>query len=261
LFGVEPDERAQRELTRLRLEPAGRQLDVLAPERVLDVGDGELARGERLAVDPHAHRVATPAIEENARDAGHRRESVDEIPLDVVGRLERRHRVGAEAEEHDRLGARVGLDDLRRIGLIGQRVRDARNSIADVVRRRVDVAIDVELDAHLRALVLAVRLDLENAFDARDRILDQLRDLGFDDGSGRAAVFGGDGNDRTIDIRVLAHLQALQRHETEDHEQQADDDREDRTPDGGLGNAHLSRSLRAWRHPSAAASPDRSSDP
>ena len=63
LLGLEADHRAQRELARPRFEPPGRQLDVLAPQRVLDVGDGELARRERLAIDPDAHRVAARAVD------------------------------------------------------------------------------------------------------------------------------------------------------------------------------------------------------
>ena len=70
----------------------------------------------------------------------------------------------------------------------GSIAEHARDAIAHVVRGAVDVAADVELDAHLRALVLAVRLDLENAFDAGDRVLDDLRDLGLDDRRRRAVV-------------------------------------------------------------------------
>ena len=73
------------------------------------------------------------------------------------------------------------FDDLRRIGLLRQVAQHARDAVAHVVGRGVDVAVDVELDADLRALVLAVGLDLEDALDAGDRVLDDLRDLGFDD--------------------------------------------------------------------------------
>jgi hypothetical protein len=50
--------RAQRELALRRLEPARRELDVLAPERCGDVFRGDAARGHRLAVQPQAHGVA-----------------------------------------------------------------------------------------------------------------------------------------------------------------------------------------------------------
>ena len=48
---------AQRELPLLGLDAAGRQLDVLAAQGVLDVLHGEPARRQALAVEPDAHGV------------------------------------------------------------------------------------------------------------------------------------------------------------------------------------------------------------
>src|SRR5690606_39591442 len=45
-LGFEADECTQRELARARLEPAGRQLDVLSSQSLLDVGDREPALRE-----------------------------------------------------------------------------------------------------------------------------------------------------------------------------------------------------------------------
>ena len=53
----------------LRLDAAGGQLDVLGAQRVLDVLHRELARRERLAIEPDAHRVATLAADADLRDA------------------------------------------------------------------------------------------------------------------------------------------------------------------------------------------------
>ena len=59
--------------------------------------DRELTRGERLAIDPDAHRVAATAADGHARHARHGREPIDQVALGVVGDFEHRHRVGAEA--------------------------------------------------------------------------------------------------------------------------------------------------------------------
>ncbi len=230
--------RAQRELARARLDPARGQLDVLAPQRVLDVGDRELARRERLPVDPDAHRVAAAADDADARDAGHRRHAVDDVALGVVRELEHRHRVGRERERHDGVGVRVGFHDLRRIGLGRQAAQHARDAVAHVVGRGVDVAVDVELDADLRALVLAVGFDLEDALDAGDGVLDDLRDLGLDDRGRRAAIRRRDRDGRAVDVGILADGQPLQRHQAEDHQQHAEHGREDRPPDGQLRDPH-----------------------
>ena len=238
LLGLEADHRAQRELARPRLEPPRRQLDVLAAQCVLDVGDGELPRRERLAVDPDPHRIAARAVDTHARHARHGREPVEQVALGVVGELEHRHRVGAEAERHDGIAARVGLDDLRRVRVLRQARDDPGDAIAHVVRGRVDVAAHVELDAHLRALVLAVGLYFYDPLDARDRVLDDLRDLRLDHGRRCAAVVRGDRDDRPLDVRILAYREPLQRHDAEDHEQHAHDGGENRAANRELGELH-----------------------
>ena len=49
VLGIEADFGAQREFALRRLEPAGRQQHVLAPQRILDVADRQAARRERCA--------------------------------------------------------------------------------------------------------------------------------------------------------------------------------------------------------------------
>jgi hypothetical protein len=232
LLGFETDHRPQRELARPRFDAPGRQLDVLPPQCVLDVRDRHLSRRQRLAVEPDAHRIAATADDADAGDAGHGRQPVDDVALGIVGEVEHRHRIGRERERYDGVGVRVGFDDLRRIGLGRQAADHARDAVAHVVRRGVDVAVDVELDANLRALVFAIGLDLQDPLDAGDRVLDDLRYLGFDDRGRRAAVGGRDRDRRAVDVGVLAHGQPLQRHETEDYEQHAEHGRKDRPSHG-----------------------------
>src|SRR5690606_40547001 len=117
---------------------------------------------------------------------------------------------------------------------------DGRDAVADVVGGRVDVAVDVELDAYLGALVLAVGLDLEDAFDAGDGVLDDLRDFRLDDRGRGTAVGGRDRDDGSVDVGILAYREPLERHEPEDHEHQAQDGREDRPANGQPGDAHRS---------------------
>ena len=141
--------------------------------------------------------------------------------------------------DHDGFGAGVRLHDLRRIGFRRQPADHARDAIAHVVGGVVDVAVHVELDADLGALVLAVGLDLEDSFDAGDRVLDGLRDLRFDNWRADAPRVGGrDRDNRALDVRILAHRQPLQRHEAEDHQQQADHRREDGAANRNFGDQH-----------------------
>src|SRR5690606_23859246 len=52
---------AQREVALRALEPARRELYVLAAQRALDVADRDAVRDHALAVEPYAHRVAALA--------------------------------------------------------------------------------------------------------------------------------------------------------------------------------------------------------
>ena len=101
LLGVEAGFRSQRQFALRRFEPACRQLHVLAAQRRLDVGDGELSRRQRLAVDPDAHRIAARAAHAHACHAGQHAEAVDQFALGVVGEFEHVHRVARQREPDD----------------------------------------------------------------------------------------------------------------------------------------------------------------
>ena len=61
------------ELALLALDAARRHLDVLAPERVLDVLRRQLVGGEALRIEPDAHRIFALAEETHVGHAGQRR--------------------------------------------------------------------------------------------------------------------------------------------------------------------------------------------
>ena len=153
---VEADLGAQRELAGAGLQAAGRQFDVLAPQCTFDVGDGERASRERLAVDPDTHRRAPRARQGGPRHTRHSREAIDKITLGVVGDLELRHLIGIEAEEHHRLAVGIGFRDLRRVCLGWQLGDHASDAVADIVGCGVDVTRGVELHPDAGALVFAV---------------------------------------------------------------------------------------------------------
>ena len=69
---------------------ARRQLDVVAPQRALDVVDRQVARRHRPPVEPDPDREAALAEDLDLRDALEGRQPVDDEALDVVGDLGRR---------------------------------------------------------------------------------------------------------------------------------------------------------------------------
>ena len=101
---------AQGKLALRGLEAAGRDLHVLTPQRILDVGDGETARGELLRVDPDAHREPMAAVGEMGQQRGVLLGAVDVGIVRVAGFVQARDR------DLDRVGCVVVDDghDLRR---------------------------------------------------------------------------------------------------------------------------------------------------
>ena len=143
------------ELTLHRFDAAGRQLDILRDQCLFDIAGGQAARRERCPVEPDSHRIAARTAQAHAGDTVLRREAVDEVAFDIVGQFQHRHAVADDIEPHDDVVARIGLLDVRRIGLDRQHVEYARHAIADVVGRRIDIAFRIELDGDARTPVRA----------------------------------------------------------------------------------------------------------
>ena len=71
-----------------------------------------------------------------------------------------------------------------------------------------------------RAFVPALRGQFLNAFDTRNLVFDDLGNLGFDNFRGGPAIACFNGNNRGINIRILAYRQLQHRGQTEDNQQQ-----------------------------------------
>ena len=150
--------------------PAGRKLHVLAPERVLDVEDRELPRGERLAVDPDAHCVAPRSAQPDPGHPGHDAEPLGKHAVRVVRELEHAHRVARQVHVHDRFGVgsrpcRCPADRPPPAAAPATRATRSRTSFAASSTDRL--GIELEVDA--RAAVDALRGDLGHALEPATR--------------------------------------------------------------------------------------------
>ena len=229
---------AQSELTFQRFDTSGRQLDVFLPQRLFDVLNRQLACAHRLAIQPHPHRIAALAADSDGRNAGHHREPINQVAFGVIRQLERRACVARQVEPHHGFGRRIDLCYLRLLGLIRQRLHDARDAIAHVIRRRLDIAIETEFDGDAGALIEAGRTQRLHTFQAGDLVLDHLRDLRLDDRGGRASINRIDADNRRLHVRRFSHRQASERHQSDDGQQQADHHREYRPTDGDFRKNH-----------------------
>ena len=112
-----------------------------------DLVDADAARGQRVRIDLHAHRVLLLAEHLHLRDAVDRRDALREIGLGVlVDRRERQRRRGEREEEH-RESAGFTLRKDGGVGIVAGSWR-AADAIAElhVLRGGVDVAVEVELE-------------------------------------------------------------------------------------------------------------------
>jgi hypothetical protein len=202
-------------------------------------GSCTFSRRSALAIDPDAHRVAARAVQTHACHTRQHAEPLDQHALGVVGQLERTERIARQVEVNDRLGARIGLGDLGRLGFLRQVREDAPDAVADVVRGGVDVAVRRELEIDGRGTVDALGRDLRDALETRDAVLDDLCDLRFDHVGRSSGVFRLDRDDRRLHVGQLADRQTRRCQQAEDHEQQAHHGREDRAANRDLGQFHV----------------------
>jgi hypothetical protein len=151
-----------------------------------DVGRGRLERLQPCRVELDAHLAADAADARHRADAAHREDAarhliVDEPRQRLVVHPARRDRVG-----QDRRAGELHLGD-DRIAQVGRQVgADARDRVADVVDRLLRGLFEAELDRRRRDAVLHRRVDVLDALQRRDRVLDLAGDLGLEQRRRRA---------------------------------------------------------------------------
>ena len=147
-----------------RLTSSGGQADRLQPDRIEP--DPDLALDAADALDPGDAANALQRADDHVLDE----------PRQLLRRLAgRNRRVGddRQADDVDALDQRL-VDAARQIGA------DARDRILDVVQRAVGIGLQPEHDRGDGDAVGDRRVDVMDALDAGDGILDGLGDLRFE---------------------------------------------------------------------------------
>jgi hypothetical protein len=171
-------------------------------EGAADLFQRHAARGELGRIDLDADGGRAVAEDRDLGDAGHLRDLLREEEIGVVVDDGQRHRVRAH-REHDDGG--VGRVDLlvarRRRHLARQRLVGDRDRRLHVLSRRVDVAVEIELNDDRGRAERTQRGQLADARDLRELALERSRD-GRGHGLRACALkIGGDLNRREIDLR------------------------------------------------------------
>ncbi len=139
----QPSQRAHGQLARSRVHVAGRHFHVLLPQRVGDVGDGQVVGAHLIRIHPHANFALQPAHQLDLSDAA----DVFQLRLDLLvgnfGDLAQRAR-RRQGNLHDRRGVGIELLHHRRLGRVRQIVDDQVYLVADLLRAHIAVLIEFE---------------------------------------------------------------------------------------------------------------------
>ena len=115
-------------------------------ERLLNFVEPDPSDCQQVGIDLNPDRVFLRAVGEDLRDPGQRRYPLPDIDLDVFVYDRKRHGRRFQRQEQNRRVARVHLAVRRRRRHFGRQLaRGARDRRLDVLRRGVDVPVEVEL--------------------------------------------------------------------------------------------------------------------
>jgi hypothetical protein len=186
---------------------AGGHLHVLFADGGDHVAGSQIARGEFLRIEPHAHGVVAGAEHPDITHAGETSECVADVQRGVVAKIETVVAAIGRGEMHHHEKGRAALErghaELAHfLGEPWQRLRDA---VLHLHLRLVDVGADAEGHGEReRAVERGLRGHVQHVFDAHDLLLER-RGHCFRDHLGIGAGVGGAHHHRRRhDFRVFA---------------------------------------------------------
>ena len=138
-----------------------------------------MAGGEGLAVHPDAQGVAASPAEADAGDSWNPGKAVDEVALGVVREFERCGVVTRQVEIHQDLRPLVGFAHVGRQHLDGEFLGHRPDGFPNVVRRVVEIAVEIEFDGDLRFPIDTAGGDVVDGFDLIDPVLKLLGNAAF----------------------------------------------------------------------------------
>ena len=206
----------------------GRHVERRRGQRLRDIHDRQAAAGERALVDVDAEDLLLVTVEFHVGHSFHGRDAVGDLVVDEERQVFHAERGGGDGKPHDRLRIGIRLDDARFVDIVGKLVGDPAERIAHVVGGNGEIGGIVELEGDAAGAELRGGRDLAEAADAGDRALDDLGDLLVHGLGGGTVVIGAHGDDRLVDVRQFAHLDAEERGKAGDDEKRVEDRGQDR---------------------------------
>ena len=183
-----------------QLGAATGEVDVGGGDLAVDVAGGDAEGGEAVGVQRHADLAGDAADALDLAHAAHALQVAHHDVVDEPGELLQGHGGGGGGVGLDRLADDVDAVDDGLLDGGGQVGADARQRVLDVVERAVGADLQAQLDHGERGAVGHGGLDVLDAGDARDGVLDLAGDLGFQLGGGGAGLGDRDGYHRNVDV-------------------------------------------------------------
>ena len=230
--------RTDAEFLRPNRDQARGEIDVFVRESFDDIGIGDAVARDLVLVRSDHDRTHLTAVGLHAADARHGRKLIRENVRKEIVEIALRARRIRDVVANDGRGVEVGFDDLRllQVGIVRKRVACARDLLLDVVDGDVDVGSEFELGADRRLPLNRVRLQIVDAGDARDRILERTRDGRFDRFRRDVTVIDRDGNDGRLERRQQIDRQPREREDAEHDDRGREHRNRDATRDGKPGD-------------------------
>ena len=223
-------ERAQDQFTLVRFDIAAGHVRILALQRVTDFGNRNLVGGQSFGIDPDIDRAIEPADDIDLADAARAFQLHLDDLIGVFGQFTNRP-LARECNRDYRSAVVIKFRDNRRLGIRRQIADNCSDTIAHVLRRGIDVAVEIEGREHDRTSLHRHRAQVVDTIDGVNDFFDLLRDERLHLFRRRARKLGAHADGGQIDGRKAIHAE-LEIARRTDHDQRQDDHRgEDRTAD------------------------------
>ena len=235
---LQPALETDRALLELTVEAAHRRREVLRLQGLHDLRDAQAGRLQVARPQLHRQLALDAADHFDLGHAGYAAQPPGDVGIGEPRQLGPLHLRGRQHQRHDRQVGRIEPRQDRLFHLRRQLVADLGDLVADLLRRLLQILLELEERDDHAVAVERVRLDLVDAADPRDAFLDAVDDLALDALRRRARVRHRHDDHRVLHVRELVGVQQREREDPEHGEREHHDRRDDGTLDGEVGDEH-----------------------
>ncbi len=250
--GLDGGERAHRLLAAADVGAAAGALGLHLAQLPGDLGGGRAQGLQARRVQRNADLAAHAADAVDRADTAHRQQLAGDVVVDEPGQRLFVHARRIHREGQHRLARQVHLGDDGLAHVARQLAAHARYGRADVVDGFLHRLFQPEFRGDGDDAILHLGVDVLEALQRGDRVLDLARHVGFQLRRRRARQRCGDAHRRQVDVREVLHLHGIEGQEAAEREQHEQHHRRNRVADRPGGDVHHVMRSRYCLAPEAA---------